>query len=318
MTIDLSEVSQQVGGYYNSGATAGRSAAEVAFKCITSPLWLPINHGSFLPVDVILPPGRVVSATKPAAMRMWMTIPMTVVDTIFKALAPAIPDRAIAGHHADLIIATSYGVDPRTGRFFFGPVGPGGGGWGAKHNEDGMNVTVCLNDGDTHNSPIESGEMKSPMLVREYALRQDSGGAGRQRGGLGLTRTIEAQAPLTVNSQIERTQCLPWGLEGGTEALGNRIYIKRADGSVEQPPNGKLYNVQLQPGDAYVIESGGGGGFGDPLQRDVEFVASDVKLGYVSVQQARDDYGVVFDEVSGELSRQDTARLRSTLRRTRS
>jgi N-methylhydantoinase B len=162
-----------------------------------------------------------------------------------------------------------------------------------------MNVTVCLNDGDTHNSPIESGEMKSPMVVREYALRQDSGGAGRQRGGLGLTRTIEAQAPLTVNSQIERTQCLPWGLDGGKEALGNRIFIKRADGSVQQPPNGKLYNVQLQPGDAYVIESGGGGGFGDPLERDPELVARDVRLGYVSAAKASEDYGVEIDEASG-------------------
>ncbi len=314
MTIDLSDVSEQVGGYYNSGATAGRSAAEVAFKCITSPLWLPINHGSFLPVDVILPPGRVVSATKPAAMRMWMTIPMTVVDTIFRALAPAIPDRAIAGHHADLIIATSYGVDPRTGRFFFGPVGPGGGGWGAKHNEDGMNVTVCLNDGDTHNSPIESGEMKSPMVVREYALRQDSGGAGRQRGGLGLTRTIEAQAPLTVNSQIERTQCLPWGLEGGKQAIGNRIFIKRADGSIEQPPNGKLYNVQLQPGDAYVIESGGGGGFGDALDRAPEMVMRDVQLGYISAERARSEYGVVLNETDETLDLEGTDRLRRALR----
>jgi N-methylhydantoinase B len=310
MTIDLSDVSQQVGGYYNSGATAGRSAAEVAFKCITSPLWLPINHGSFQPVTVILPPGKVVSAIKPAAMRMWMTIPMTVVDTVFKALAPAIPDRAIAGHHADLIIATSYGVDPRSGRFFFGPVGPGGGGWGAKHNSDGMNVTVCLNDGDTHNSPIESGEMKSPMVVREYALRQDSGGAGRQRGGLGLSRTIEAQAPLTVNSQIERTQCAPWGLEGGQAGLPNGISIRRADGTVEQPTNGKLYNVQLQPGDAYIIQSGGGGGFGEPQERPVEEVLADVAQGYISPESARDDYGVILTE-AGDLDEAATKERRT-------
>ena len=76
---------------------------QVAFKCLTSALDLPINDGAFRALDIVLPPGRVVSAIKPAAMRMWMTYPMTIVDTIFKALAPAMPDQVIAGHHADLV-----------------------------------------------------------------------------------------------------------------------------------------------------------------------------------------------------------------------
>src|SRR5215207_4578884 len=117
MTVDLTDVSRQVTGYFNSGETAGRSAAEVAFKCLTSPLLLPINAGSFTPLTVVLPPGHVVSAVKPAAVRKWMTIPMTVVDTIIRALAPAIPERVAAGHHADLLSATLIGTDPRTGRF---------------------------------------------------------------------------------------------------------------------------------------------------------------------------------------------------------
>src|SRR5262249_20428485 len=92
MTVDLSEVSSQVTGYFNSGPTAGRSAAEVAFKSLTTPLLLPVNDGAFRPLKIVLPPGRVISATRPAAMRWWMTIPQTVVDTIFKAVAPAAPD----------------------------------------------------------------------------------------------------------------------------------------------------------------------------------------------------------------------------------
>ena len=314
MTIDLSDVSRQVSGYYNSGETAGRSAAEVAFKCVTSPLLLPINHGSFLPLNVVLPPGRVVSATKPAATRMWMTIPMTIVDTIFKALADAIPDRTIAGHHADLVICNTYGVDQRTGRFFFGFGGPAGGGWGAKHNEDGMNVTVCLNDGDTHNSPIEAGEVKAPVVVRDYSLRQDSGGAGKHRGGLGLHRSIEALGPTTFNIQMERTQCGPWGLMGGMDALPNRVYVERADGNIVAPANGKIYSLELNPGDAYVIESGGGGGFGDPLDRPAGAVLEDVRLGYVSRQAAQQDYGVVLDE-EGTIDLQATEQLRAELRR---
>src|SRR4051795_7926745 len=87
LTMDLTAVSRQVAGYFNSGATAGRSAAQVAFKCLTAPLLMPINDGSFEPLTIVLPPGRVVSATKPAAVRWWMTIPMTVVDTLIRAMA---------------------------------------------------------------------------------------------------------------------------------------------------------------------------------------------------------------------------------------
>jgi len=97
LTVDLSAVSPQVAGPYNSGATAGRSACEVAFKFLTTPLLLPINEGSFRPLKIILPPGRVVSATKPAPVRTWMTVPMTVADTIFKAVAQATPDTILAG-----------------------------------------------------------------------------------------------------------------------------------------------------------------------------------------------------------------------------
>jgi N-methylhydantoinase B len=103
MTVDLSEVSKQVRGFYNSGITTGHGCAQVAYKCITSPRDYPINDGSFRSLKTIVPPGRVISAVRPAPMRWWMTYPMTIVDTIFKALAPAIPDRVIAGHHADLL-----------------------------------------------------------------------------------------------------------------------------------------------------------------------------------------------------------------------
>ena len=313
MTIDFSDVSRQVGGFYNSGATAGRSAAEVAFKCLTSPLFLPINQGSFNPLNVVLPPGRVISATKPAATRMWMTIPMTVVDTIFKAMEQAVPERTIAGHHADLVSASTYGTNPRNGRFFFGQIGPGGGGFGAKHNEDGMSATICINDGDTHNGPVEASESKAPLIIRSYGLRQDSGGAGRQRGGLGIRRAIETQAPVTLNTRIERTHCAPWGLRGGMDALPNGITIHRAEGGIIRSDNGKLLGMQLEPGDVYVVESGGGGGFDDPLERPVEKVSEDVRLEYISAESALKNYGVVLDG-EGKLDLRSTEALRDQMR----
>ena len=293
MTIDLSDVGAQVAGYYNSGETAGHSAAQVAFKCLTTPTLFPINDGSFRPLSVILPPGRVISARKPAAMRWWMTIPMTVVDTIFKAMAQCVPELTIAGHHADLCSATFNGTNPRTGRFFTRGAGVTGGGFGAKHNGDGMNATVCQNDGDTHNGPIEATESKIPLLIERYALRPDSGGAGRYRGGLGVERRVRAMAPLNLNTYTERTRCAPWGLLGGGDALPNRMQIERADGRLEEPRNnGKFNAARLETGDTIIVRTGGGGGFGDPAERSPEAVRRDVACGYISAEAALRDYGI--------------------------
>src|SRR6476661_4975353 len=147
MTIDLSDVSKQVRGFYNSGWTTGIACAQVAYKCLTTPTDYPVNDGSFRSLKVVMPMGRVISAERPFPMRVWMTFPMTVIDTIFKALANAIPDRVVAGHHADLVFPNIHGISPKDGRLFIVGIGPLGGGWGAKMREDGVSVTVCINDG---------------------------------------------------------------------------------------------------------------------------------------------------------------------------
>jgi N-methylhydantoinase B len=292
MTIDLSDVGAQVPGYFNSGDTAGRSAAQVAFKCLTTPTLLPINDGSFTPLEIVLPPGRVISAVKPAAMRWWMTIPMTVVDTVFRAMAQCVPERTIAGHHADLCSATFYGLNPRTGRFFTRGAGVTGGGFGAKHNEDGVSATVCQNDGDTHNAPVEATESKIPVLIERYALRPDSGGAGRFRGGLGVERRIRVLAALTLNTHTERTLCAPWGLLGGRDALPNKMQIERAGGGLEDPAlHGKFNSVRVEPGDTMIVRTGGGGGFGDPALRSRDAVRNDLARGYITPDAAARDYG---------------------------
>jgi N-methylhydantoinase B len=293
MTIDLSEVSPQVAGYFNSGATAGRSAAQVAFKCITSPTLFPINDGSLRPVNVVLPPGLVISARKPAAMRWWMTYPMTVIDCVFRALADVTASAAIAGHHADLAVVNYYGLDRRTGRFFMAGGGLSGGGWGATERADGVSATVCINDGDTHNQPVEAMEAKHPAVAEEYSLRADSGGPGRFRGGLGTTRSIRVLTDAKMNSFIERTKCAPWGVAGGADGLPNRLHLRRADGEEVDFPNGKVDGLRLSAGDRYVVQTGGGGGYGDPRTRPPDMVLADVRAGYVSRARAEADYGVV-------------------------
>jgi N-methylhydantoinase B len=293
VTIDLTDVSKQVRGFYNSGATTGTACAQVAFKCLTSPTDYPINEGSFRNLKVIVPPGRVVSATRPAPMRWWMTFPMTVIDTVFKALVAALPDQVIAGHHADLCVSLVHGIDPRDGKFFMAHMGPLGGGWGAKRNEDGVSGTVCINDGDTHNSPREQLETKYPLLIERYALIPDSGGPGQHRGGLGCETVLRALTDVTLNASIDRAHCLPWGLMGGLEASGNQVLVRRGTEWEKERPNAKVLTAQLKKGDAYALRSGGGGGFGSPLERPAELVADDVRQGYVSLAAARDYYGVV-------------------------
>jgi N-methylhydantoinase B len=313
MTVDLSGVSPQVAGPYNSGSTAGRSASEVAFKFLTTPLLLPINHGSFRPLKVVLPPGRIVSATKPAPVRTWMTVPMTVADTIFKALAPACPDNVMAGQHADLAAPRTFGLDAKTGRAFHFPATLSGGGWGALHDRDGQNATFCINDGDTHNTPVEAGEGKGPIFISYRKLRQDSGGPGKFRGGLGVAQEVRMLSQGSVQSAMERTICAPWGLHGGKDAMANRFSIVRKEGAVQRLPTGKTtVHVALAVGDGFLVEVGGGGGFWDPLERDPERVLADVRSGYVSLEAARRDYGVVIQQFGRkfELDVAATQRLR--------
>jgi N-methylhydantoinase B len=311
MTIDLTDVSRQVRGFYNSGITTGHACAQVAYKCLTSPTDYPINDGSFRSLKVIVPPGRVISATRPAPMRWWMTFPMTIVDTVFKALAPAIPDRVIAGHHADLLVAQFHGLNLKTSEFFIGNFGPLGGGWGAKRSEDGISGTVCINDGDTHNAPTEQVEAKFPLVVERYALVPDSGGAGRHRGGLGVERVVRARTDITLNTQIERAHCRPWGLDGGRDGKGNAVALRFGTQWKTEFPNAKVLVAHIKTGDAFRLRSGGGGGYGSPLERPVEDVRNDVRQGYVSVHEAAVLYGVVIDDDTFKVNEGATALLRA-------
>jgi N-methylhydantoinase B len=289
---------------------------KVAFKCLTSALDLPINDGQFRALDIVLPPGRVVSALKPAAMRMWMTYPMTIIDTIFKALAPAIPEHIIAGHHADLVVGRVNGRRPKDDSFYIYLGGLIGGGWGAKHNGDGSNATIAMNDGDTHNGPSEQVEAKYPLLVERYTLRPDSGGAGRFRGGLGCEQVVQARHDLRFNSQMDRVKCKPWGLEDGLSGFGNSVAIHRFGTAQEQRfHNGKALNQVLHAGDAYILRSGGGGGFGSPLERDLDSLARDVRCGYVSKDAAEKNYGAVFEPETNRIDPAATKIRRAEMRR---
>ena len=178
----------------------------------------------------MLPPGTVVSAVKPAAMRWWMTFPMTVVDTLFKAMAQgdAGPrDRRAPRRPAR--VASSTASRRRTAASSSAACGPLGGGWGAKHNEDGMSATVCMNDGDTHNRPMRadggevSAALRAPRAARGFGRRGPPPRRPRHRAG-----GARAVAPITINVQVDRMHCPPWGLEGGLPGAGNQVTLRLA------------------------------------------------------------------------------------------
>jgi N-methylhydantoinase B len=137
-------------------------------------------------------------------------------------------------------------------------------------------------------------ENKFPLLVHRYELREDSGGAGRWRGGLGTEVEVEALAPINYMTRSDRVVNPPWGLAGGEHAKGNRIAIRRKNKESAVFPNGKV-DTRLAKGDAYIMSSGGGGGFGPPHERPIEALKRDVRQGYVSLESAWKDYGVRFD-----------------------
>src|SRR5205823_5440457 len=212
MTIDLSGCSRERKAGINSRTLAG---ARVAYKALTGPLD-PVNEGSFRALDVIIPEGSVMMARYPAPMSSWSIIVPTVVDTIVKALAPAMRDRVPAGHHGLLGgSVVFFGVHPKTKRRFV-VQSIEGGGWGGRPFEDGEPATVSVCQGDVRNGSIEGIELKCPVLVEARALRQDSCGAGKHRGGLGLDVQVRSFVEGRWNfEQAKRLNCPPWGLWGG-------------------------------------------------------------------------------------------------------
>src|SRR6185312_9848752 len=148
-----------------------------------------------------------------------------------------------------------------------------------------------------------------------YALIPDSGGAGKFRGGLGVERVSRARSQITVNSQIDRVHCKPWGLNGGLEAAGNELAIRLGRGGEWQENfnNAKFIFDLKQDGDAFRIRSGGGGGYGKPWEREIESVREDVRQGYVSVAAADELYGVVIDAITFIVDVRATERKRKAM-----
>ncbi len=280
MTIDLSESSRQVTGFINSAYANTRSLAHVAVMYM-APFDVPKNEGSMRPVTVIAPKGLIVNPNPPAPVTMSTNhCGEEVVETVFKALAPAVPEAVTAGFSRRLRFAIT-GTDPRTKRRFIWHFFLGRGGGGASYGFDGWSNVGEINVAGGIRSPsIEVTEERFPFFVKYYEFRSDSGGDGRWRGGLGtmVEMVYEGEGQAEMNTAGDGVIIPPYGLFDGMPGMSHR-YALISDG-VERVLGSKEPGVIVRPGDRIVCLSAGGGGYGRSAERSKTERDWDLKNGY--------------------------------------
>jgi N-methylhydantoinase B len=235
----------------------------------------------------VLPPGKLLSAKRPAPIGGWSLSLPTVLDTILRALAPVLPERIPAAHKGDMGGYAIFGAHPKNGRRYVCQ-NIIGGGWGGRPFEDGESSAVSMCQGDVKNTPIELQELSYPLIYECHAFRPDSSGAGKFRGGIGVEVRVRALADMRVSRNTDRIQCPPWGLFGGGEGKTNATFVAR-NGKQERLP-GKFSQMPVRSGETVTFLTAGGGGYGSPSERDGSAVKRDVALGYISREKALRDY----------------------------
>ncbi len=312
MHADFTGTSPQLRGSQNVPLHATISATRAAYKFFVAPD-IPNNEGCFRPLKITVPEGSMLDPKKPAPTSNYPSPLVTVIELFQLALSEAVPDRVIAGTFGDICCCFYYGTDPETGETFI-CAEPEGGGYGASSDSDGESAIVAPIDGDTYNIPAEIAETKYRIRVSRYELIPDSGGPGRWRGGLGVYREYEVPEGQRVGTifTFERQLSPSWGLFGGKGGAPNHVVLN--PGQPDERRVNKLTDHWLSEGEVFSTRTGGGGGWGDPLDREPERVLEDVKRGYVTVEGARRDYCVIVDPDTLIVDEAGTERLRADAR----
>ncbi len=289
VVVDFAGSDAQARGAINATLGVCWSASYNAVLHLTDPT-IPKNSGCFRPIRVLAPPGSVVNVDYPGPEVGGNTeTHPRIAYTVIGALAQAVPDRAPATDAATHCNFLFGGNDPRTGAYYvcYDFLSAG---WGGRPFADGNNAVNCIN-GNCRMIPTEVFESRYPWLVEEFALVADSGGPGQYRGGLGVTKRIQCRdAPITVSLMSDRHRMAPWGLQGGEEASRASLLLQRkgddgwktmveAEGRVSPS---KFAGVTINPGDRMWLTTAGGGGWGDPAQRDPAAVDRDRDEGWVT------------------------------------
>ena len=304
--FDYSGTSPQVEGPVN--APLGVTLAGVFFTLIsvTDPT-IPVNDGCFRPIGLHVPEGCMMNPVRPAPVAGGnVETSQRNVDVLMKALAEAVPEKVPAASQGTMNNVSIGGIrEDGTPWTFYETIGGGSGGRPGSDGVDGVHVNMT----NTMNTPIEALEAYLPLRFEGYALRADSGGPGRWRGGCGIERSWTLRSlKATLSILAERTKIPPWGLHGGLPASLGVYELVRGDGSVERLPS--KCTIPLKQGDRLIIRTPGGGGYGSPLERPPDLVLKDVVNGLVSLDAAEKHYGVVIDRSKMRVSPRATDRLR--------
>ena len=253
------------------------------------------NAGLLRSSRCILPEGSIVNPQFPAAVGMRSLGTVRVMSTIFGAFAQALPDQMQAGPGAGGTLPNVRTTDNRTGRQVMANISPITAGAGGSAEEDGLEANGH-NEGFFKNTPVEINEAETPIKVLQYSLAPDSAGAGTHRGGLATSMTIKVFSPNTTITarNRDRVRFTPWGILGG--AAGKPSAFVRNPGSNHEVDLGNTDVVHVDPGDVIRMTGAGGGGWGPPTERTAERVLTDVRRGFVTVEGAERDYGVVIRE----------------------
>src|SRR3954468_11075774 len=289
LTVDFTDIAGQAKGPINSGYYGGgQTIARVAFKYLLGADEMA-NEGTFRPIKLVLPQGKLISADPTAPMYMYPTPFPTVIDAVIKALEQALPERVPGGHFGTHSGIRFYGRRPDGS--YFGTHDSGHGGWGACAPHDGAGPFRTMAHGDTRIIPLELQETYLPVRIEELALRQASGGAAQFRGGLGFRKSYRMLEPLTLQTNLDRTKFPPWGVQGGQAAQPGRFTVVRGETN-EARAIEKEKGFRLAAGDLVQVETGGGGGYGEPSARTLRLIQRDLDAGYISPAAAARDYGV--------------------------
>lgn len=307
-TLDFSDSAEEVDGPFNVPLGLTKSLCKLCFKGVTTPT-SPSNGGQYEPLSVRAPEGNLFNATYPAPTYA-MSPAVAAIEVVFKALAKGMPERIPASTGGDICNTSIYRTDPESGETILQATNEAVG-WGATSDRDGSNGMMHFAETTVRNVPVEVWETQLPVRITRLEFRTDSGGPGKYRGGLGVRRDYEATAALKSKSFRIKTRTTGWGLEEGKAGARNVVvhYPDQTDDDWEDRfefivDNDELYEdseakhwsgmykASLKAGETISSRSGGGGGYGDPFERDPRKVADDVKKGYVSHEHAREEYGV--------------------------
>jgi len=283
----------KVPGPVNCSYTALVSSVRTLFLAVTNPSQ-DVNDGVFRPLKVLTDQDSIFSAERPAAVSTYWETMLYGSDLIWKALAPVLPQRLNAGHLLSVCAVILSGMHPDTREPYL-LVEPSTGGWGAGEGLDGAAGQFCIGDGETYNVPVEVAETRYGVMVQEYSLRTDGAGAGKNRGGCGTIRSYTALTDgQSLTATFGRHRFLPWGFNSGQDGSRNEFEIVKLNGEV-CGPFGKYARFPLDTGDTVRLITATGGGYGNSIERPAEMVAWDVRNGYITVDQAKELYGVLVD-----------------------